>query len=145
MFVYRPPKSSCWGQVFKSHQKLNAFFDAYFERVEHDQPGTRVMIWKTTVLPNTDWPEDFLQPEGRRWQQLLFIVRRDRLMFPMGIVFPISPLESASYEFLRRFSQATPFKMSPKYFQVGILGKTGRLAWRKPVADIAGRLQEVFV
>jgi len=64
MFVYRPPKSSCWGHVFKSQQKLDAFFDAYFERVEHDQPGTRVMIWKTTVLPNTDWPEDFLKPEA---------------------------------------------------------------------------------
>ena len=70
---------------------------------------------------------------------------RSRLMFPMGIVFPISPQEPASYEFIRQFSQATPFKMSPKHFQVGIIAKTGKLAWRKPADDVAARLQEALV
>jgi hypothetical protein len=145
MFVYRPPKSSCWGHALKPLSKLEAFFEAYFEPVEHNQPGTRVMTWKTSILPNTDWPEAFLKPEAQVSRQLFFIVRANRLMFPMGIVFPISPQESSSYEFLRRFGQKTPFKMSPKHFQVGILGKSGRLAWRKPDADVAARLQEVLV
>jgi hypothetical protein len=145
MFSYRPPKSSFWGHTIESQEKLAAFFDAYFDRVEYDQPGTRVMTWKTSVLPNTDWPEEFLKPEGQGWQQLLFIVTGDRLSFPLGMVFPISPQEPASYEFLRRFSQAAPFKMSPKHFQVGVLGKTSLLAWRRPNRDVAARLQEVLV
>ena len=66
-------------------------------------------------------------------------------MFPKGIVFPISSKEPASFEFIRQFGQATPFKMSSKHFQVGIIGKTGKLAWRKPADDIAARLQEALV
>jgi hypothetical protein len=151
MFVYRPPKSSCWGHAIgskdplKVQQKIDTFFDAFFERVDYDQPKNYVLTWKNSVLPNTDWPAGYLEPEGQRWQQLFFIVTENRIMFPMGIVIPISPQEPASYEFLRRFSQETPFKMSPKHFQVGIIGKTGKLAWRKPGADIAARLQEVIV
>ena len=145
MFVYRPPKGSCWGHAVKSQQKLDELFEAYFELVEQGHRGTRVVIWKASVLPNTDWPEDFLKPEGQRWQQLLFMVTENRLSFPMGIVFPISPQEPASYEFLRQFSQTTPFKMSLKHFQVGVTGKNGKMAWRKPDATIAARLQEILV
>jgi len=63
----------------------------------------------------------------------------------MGLLFPISVTEPASYEFLRRFSAEAPFKMSHKNFQVGITSKNGKLLWRKPDANIAARLQEVIV
>jgi len=106
---------------------------------------TFALSWKTSALPKSDWPEEFLKPENEKWQRVLFILTGDRVMFPGGLLIPISPMESASYVFLSRFSTDAPFKMSPKHFQVGILGKTGKLAWRKPDADIAARLQEVLV
>jgi hypothetical protein len=155
MLSYRPPKGSCWGHVIRpkdplgAKQKVNAFFEAYFQRLEPEWDPTRqltfALSWKTSALPKSDWPEEFLKPENEKWQRVLFILTGDRVMFPGGLLIPISPMESASYVFLSRFSTDAPFKMSPKHFQVGILGKTGKLAWRKPDADIAARLQEVLV
>lgn len=154
MFSYRPPKSSCWGHAIrpkdplKAKQRVNAFFETYFGRLEPEWDTTRQLTltlnWKTSVLPNIDWPEEYLKPENQKWQQTLLILTGDHIMCMM-LVIPISPKEPSSYEFLGRFSEDAPFKMSPKHFQVGILGKTGKLAWRKPDADVAGRLHEVIV
>jgi hypothetical protein len=147
MFVYRPPKGSCWGHslgkdLAKAKQKLDAFSEAYFERVESQSPTTTVVAWKISVLPKFDWPEVFLGPDKQKMRQFLFMVMGDRVMFPMGIVFPLSSGEPTSFEFLRRFSADAPFKMSSKHFQVGILGKNGSFAWRKPDAEIAAKLEE---
>jgi hypothetical protein len=91
MFVYRPPKGSCWGHSIgkdsaKAKQKLDALFDAYFERVESQSPTTLVLAWKSSVLPKVDWPEAFQGPENQKVRQFLFMVMGDRVMFPMGIV-----------------------------------------------------------
>ena len=150
MFVYRPPKGSCWGHSIgkdpiKAKVKLEAFFDAYFERVESQSPTTLVLAWKSSVLPKVEWPEAFLGPENQKVRQFLFMVMGDRVMFPMGIVFPLSTIEPASFEFLGRFSTDAPFKMSAKHFQVGVVGKSGSFAWRKPDAEIAAKLEEVIV
>jgi hypothetical protein len=91
---------------------LDAFFDTYFERVESPNPGTLILAWKSSVLPNIDWPEELLKPENQPFQHIMFIVAGDRVMFPTGILFPISPLEPASYRFLGRFSADAPFKMN---------------------------------
>jgi hypothetical protein len=148
MFSYRPPKSSCWGPFIrpkdplKAKQRVNAFFEIYFRRLDPEWDATRqltlTLSWKVSILPNVEPPE-------KLQQQVLFIVTGDRVMFPGGLWIPISSAEPASYEFLRRFSADAPFKMSPKHFQVGIVGKTGRLAWRKPDEDIAAKLQQVIV
>ena len=145
----------CWGHVIrpkdplKAKQKVNAFFETYFGRLEPEWDTTRQLTftlgWKTSVLPNLDWPEEFLKPGNEKWQRVMFMLTGDRVMFVGGLLIPISLTEPASYEFLGRFSADAPFKMSPKHFQVGILGKTGKLAWRKPDADIAARLQELIV
>ena len=150
MFVYRPPKGSCWGHSIgkdpvKAKLKLDAFFDAYFERVESQSPTTLVLAWKSSVLPKVEWPEAFQGPENQKVRQFLFMVMGDRVMFPMGIVFPLSPAEPASFEFLGRFSASAPFKMSAKHFQVGILGKNGSFAWRKPDADVAAKFEKFIV
>jgi len=147
MFVYRPPKGSCWGHSIgkdpaKAKAKLDTFFDAYFERVEQQSPTTLVLAWKSSVLPKVEWPEVFLGPDNQKLRQFLFMVMGDRVMFPMGIVFPISPTEPASFEFLGRFNADTPFEMSDKHFQVGIVGKNGNFAWRKPDAEIAAQLEK---
>jgi hypothetical protein len=150
MFVYRPPKGSCWGHSIgkdslKAKVKLEAFFDAYFERVESISPTTQVFAWKSSVLPKVEWPEAFQGPEKQKVRQFLFGVMGDRVMFPMGIVFPLSTIEPASFEFLGRFSADAPFKMSAKHFMVGIIAKNGKFAWRKPGADIAAKLEEFVV
>ena len=150
MFVYRPPKGSCWGHSIgkdpaKAKQKLDALFDAYFERVEQQSPTTSVVAWKTSVFPKVEWPAAFLGPVNQKVRQFLFMVMGDRVMFPMGIVFPLSPSEPASFEFLGRFSTDAPFKMSAKHFQVGIVGKSGSFAWRKPDAEIAAKLEQIIV
>src|SRR6266404_3673969 len=64
MFVYRPPKGSCWGHSFGKDQttgipKLEAFFDAFFDRVEQQSPTTLVLAWKDSVLPKVEWPDVF--------------------------------------------------------------------------------------
>ena len=70
------------------------------------------------------------------------MVMGNRVMFPMGIVFPLSTVEPASFEFLRRFSTDAPFKMSAKHFMVGITAKNGKFAWRKPDVDILAKLEK---
>jgi len=147
MFVYRPPKGSCWGHSFGKDQttgmpKLEAFFDAFCERVEQQSSTTLVLAWKDSVLPKVEWPAAFQGPENQKVRQFLLMVMGNRVMFPMGIVFPLSTTEPASFEFLRRFSAEAPFQMSGKHFQVGVVGKSGRFAWRKPDAKVAAKLEE---
>jgi hypothetical protein len=147
MFVYRPPKGSCWGHSIGKDQttaipKLEAFLDAFFERVEQQGPTTLVLAWKDSVLPKIDWPDVFLGEDNQKLRQFLFMVMGNRVMFPMGIVFPLSVTDPASFEFLRRFSANAPFKMSAGHFMVGITARNGKFAWRKPDADIAARLEE---
>ena len=150
MFVYRPPKGSCWGHSIgkdpiKAKEKLDAFFDAYFERVVSLSPTTFVLAWKSSVLPKVEWPEAFQGPENQKVRQFLFGVMGDRVMFPMGIVFPLSTVEPASFEFLGRFSSEAPFKMGVKHFQVGIVSNNGKFAWRKPDSEIAAKLEKCIV
>ena len=150
MFVYRPPKGSCWGHSIgkdtaKAKQKLDALFDAYFERIEMLSPTTTVVAWKSSVLPKVDWPEAFQGPENQKVRQFLFGVMGDRVIFPMGVVFPLSTTEPASFEFLGRFSADAPFKMSAQHFQVGVIAKNGSFAWRKPDAEIVAKLEAVIV
>ena len=122
--------------------KLEAFFDAFFERVERQSPTAWVLAWKDSVLPKGEWPDIFLGPDNQKLRHLLFCVMGNRVGFPMGIVFPLSTTEPGSFEFLRRFSAAAPFKMSAKHFMVGTTAKNGKFAWRKPDADIAAKLEE---
>lgn len=150
MFVYRPSKGSCWGHsigkdAVKAKVKLEALFCTYFERVEQQSPTTLVLAWKDSVLPKVEWPAAFQGPENQKVRQFLFMVREDGVMFPMGIVFPLSPAELSSFEFLRRFSADVPFRMNAKHFWVGVVGKSGSFAWRKPDAEIAARLEEFIV
>ena|SRR5208282_3557375 len=155
MFTYRPSKASIWGHAirpndpFKAKQAVNRFFETFFEKLEPEWDTSRqftlTLSWRTSALPRIEWAAEFLTPESQQWQKVMFIVTGDRISVPMGLLFPISVTEPASYEFLRRFSAEAPFKMSHKNFQVGITGKSGKLAWRKPDADITARLQEVIV
>jgi hypothetical protein len=147
MFVYRPPKSSCWGHSIGTDQttalpKFEAFVDTYFERVEQGRLTTLVLAWKNSVLPKIDWPDVFLGPDKQKWRQLLFVLNGNRVGFPMGIVFPLSVTDAASFEFLKRFSEGAPFQMSAKHFMVGIEAKNGKFAWRKPDVNIAAKLAE---
>lgn len=122
--------------------KLEVFFDTFFERIERQSPTTLVLAWKSAILPKVEWPEVFQGPENQRLRQFLFMVMGNRVMFPMGIIFPLSTSEPASFEFLRRFSIEAPFEMKAKYFQVGVIGHSGRFAWRKPDPDRLARLKE---
>jgi len=147
MFVYRPPKGSGWGHSIGKDQttampKLDAFLDAFFEHVEQQGSTTLVLAWKDSVLQKAEWPDVFLGPDNQKLRQFLFMVMGNRVMFPMGIVFPLSTVEPASFEFLRRFSTDAPFKMSAKHFMVGITANNGKFAWRKPDADIGAKLTE---
>ena len=108
-------------------------------------PDTLILTWKDSVLPKVEWPEVFLGPAKQKVRQFLFMVMGDRVMFPMGIVFPLSPVEPASFEFLGRFSTDAPFKMSARHFQVGVIAKNGSFAWRKPDTAIAAKLAEFIV
>src|ERR1700733_10666963 len=149
MFSYRPPKGSCWGHAIrprdtlKARQKIHAFFATYFEPVEPETPPSKSfdcdLRWNNSVLPNTDWPEEYLKPGNENWQRCLFVANLGlfwRIMFPRGITIPISPKEPSSYEFLRRFSADAPFKMSPRHFQVVIsISKKGYVVCRKPDAE----------
>jgi hypothetical protein len=142
LYIVRPPKGMCWGHAKNPHKKLEVFFDAYFERVESQGPATLVLAWKESALPKADWPDAFLGPDKQMLRQFLFIVMGGRVMFPMGIVFPLAPTDPASFEFLSRFSADAPFKMSAKHFQVGVVHKNGNVAWRKPDAEIAAKLEK---
>jgi hypothetical protein len=151
MFSYRPPKRSSWGHSIGSkdpleaRKELDAFFDTYFERVEPQSSQPLILAWKSSVLPNIDWPEELLQPESQPFQHVMVVVMGNRVSFPVGILFPISPTEPASYQFLGRFSANAPFKMSPQHFKVGVLCKNGKVALRKPDAEIAAKLKECIV
>jgi hypothetical protein len=150
MFVYRPPKGSCWGHSLgtdsiKARVKLSEFFDAYFERREQQGPNTLILGWKSSALPKVDWEEAFQGPEKEKVRQFLFMVMGNRVMFPMGIVFPLSTTEPASFEFLRRFSADAPFKMSAKHFMVGLAAGNGKFAWRKTDPEIAAKLEECII
>jgi len=150
MFVYRPAKGSCWGHSFGKDQttgipRLEAFFDAFCERVEQQNPTTLVLAWKDSVLPKVEWPDVFLGPDKQKLRQFLCMVMGNRVMFPMGIVFPLSTVEPSSFEFLGRFSADAPFKMSAQHFMVGVIAKNGSFAWRKPEAQIAAKLEAVIV
>jgi len=147
MFVYRPPKGSCWGHSFGKDQttgmpKFEAFVDAFFERVEQPGSTTSVLAWKDSVLPKVEWPDVFSGPDNQKLRQFLFMVMGNRVAFPMGIVFPLSTVDPASFEFLRRFSTDAPFKMSAKHFMVGMTAKNGKFAWRKPDGGILVKLEE---
>src|ERR1041385_1919149 len=133
MFVYRPPKGSCWGHSFGKDQttgipKLEAFFDDFFERVEQQSPTTLVLAWKDSVLPNVAWPDEFLGPDKQKLRQFLFMVMGDRVAVSMGIVVPLATPAPAAFEFLRRVSADAPFNMSAKHFMVGITAKNGKFA-----------------
>jgi hypothetical protein len=152
MFLYRPPKSSCWGNAIrpkdpiKAKAKVNDFFAAYFEPLEPEWDPSRQMTltlnWKTSILPRVEWAPEYSKPGNEQWQKVMFIVTGDRIIFMLGLVFPISVNDLASYEFLRQFSENAPFKMSAKHFQTGLVGKNGKLAWRKPDPGVAARLHE---
>jgi len=159
MFCYRPPKSSIWGHAILPRntaiatQRLHAFLAAWFEPIVPDEGAlessfTCMLKWKTAVLPHVLWHPAFLQPGRESSQGSLCMVtlgNGSRISFGGGLLFPLSPTEEASYQFLEKFSADAPFKMSPKHFQVGItLGRNARLAWRKPDAPIAARLREVI-
>ena len=104
-----------------------------------------VLAWKDSVLPKVEWPDVFLGPDKQKLRQFLFMVMGNRVMFPMGIVFPLSTVEPSSFEFLGRFSADAPFKMSAQHFMVGVIAKNGSFAWRKPDAEIAAKLEAVIV
>lgn len=127
---------------------MNAFFETYFQPLEPQWDTTRqftlTLNWNRSVLPNLDWPDEYLKPENESWQRVLLVLTGNRVMF-MHLVFPISAEELSSYEFLGRFAAEAPFKMSPKHFQVGKLFKNGKLSWRKPDAATSARLQEFLM
>jgi hypothetical protein len=141
----------CWGHSLrpkdplKAKQKVNAFFETYFQRLEPQWDTTRQLSfqlnWKRSVLPNLDWPEEYLRPENEGWQRVLFVLTGNRIIF-QSFPIPISPVEPGSFEFLGGFAAEAPFKMNPKHFQVGTLCQNGKLAWRKPPAELAARLEE---
>jgi len=122
--------------------RLDAFLDTFFERVEQQSSTSFVLAWKDSVLPKVEWPDAFLGPDNQKLRQFLLMVMGNRVGFVMGILFPLSMVEVASFEFLRRFSTDAPFKMSAKHFMVGMTAKNGKLAWRKPDGDILAKLEE---
>ena len=154
MFVYRPPKSMCWGHSLRpkdadwqvAKARLETFLHIYFEQVEDRNVGSSVWRWKLSVLPHVAWPADFLKPENQKWQNIDFGFTGDRVSFPFGLRFPLSIHEPSSYEFLKRFGASAPFKMSPKHFAVVVaVGKHGKFADRKPDAEVAKQLNTVFL
>lgn len=145
----------CWGHAARprdaveANAKINDFFDRYFDRVEpdeHDGPTmTFKLNWKSAVVPNLEWPEYFLKPENKHLRLIMFIIMGERISFPLGIIFPIPLNDSASCDFLRRFSADAPFKMSAKHFSVVVpIGKGRKYAARRPGAEITSRLSELF-
>ena len=153
MFVYRPSKDMCWGHALRpkdadwrmAKKRLQSFLDMFFETLEHKDDSKFIVRWKDSALPNIAWPEEFSAPESQKRQEILFLFLGERVGFPLGLVIPISPQESSSYEFIGRFSASAPFKMSPKHFSVVVrTGKKGTLVDRKPDAAIAKRLNETL-
>src|SRR6267142_2718053 len=154
MFVYRPSKGMCWGHALRpkdtdwqvAKRRLDAFLNIYFDLVEERHIGSSKWRWKNSALPHVAWPEDFLKPENQKWQNIDIGFMGERVSFIFGLRFPLSIHKPSSYEFLRRFGAGAPFKMSPKHFTVVIpVGKNGKLADRKPDAEITKRLNDVFL
>ena len=154
MFIYSPSKEMFWGNTHRpkdadwrvAKQRLLDFLGVFFEMVERNEDSKFIVRWKDSVLPNIAWPAEFLAPDQQKQQEILFLFLGERVGFPLGLTIPISPQESLSYEFLRRFSASAPFKMSPNHFSVVVrVGKKGTLAGRKPNTDIVARLQSVLV
>jgi hypothetical protein len=152
MFVYRPPKDMCWGHAvkpkdpLKARQKVDAFVEAFFERVEQRNAGSLILRWESSILPNITWPEEYLKPVHQTRQEILFIFTGDRVSFPLGLLIPISPHALSSYAFIGHLSQAAPFRMSPKHFNVVVrIGKQGTLADRKPDLQIAKLLTDALM
>ena len=154
IFLYRTPTMTA-GEAYwprdsaEVKEKFHSFLDKYFERVEPDEHNEYCMIfklhWKSTALPNAEWPKQFLKAENGHSRHITFILTEDRISFPSGIVFPIPLKEPTSYDFLKQFSSETPFKMSAQHFSVVIpIGKKGRYAARKPDAEISARLNEAI-
>ena len=129
----------------KAKQRVNTFFETYFERLVPEWDATRqisgVFGWRASVLPNVEWPDDF-KPEN---QKMFFILTGDRVSFMGGITFPISSSDPASYEFLRRFVADAPFRMAPQNLRLRVLGTSGRWSWKKPEGQMAERLRSVFI
>jgi hypothetical protein len=129
MFTYRPSKDSIWGHAIRPKDPLkaklavNRFFETFFEKQDPEWDTTRqftlTLSWRASALPCVEWAPEFLTQEGQRWQKVMFIMTGNRISFPLGLTFPISATEPASYEFLRWFSTEAPFRMSPKNFNVG--------------------------
>lgn len=152
MFNYTVSKSSCWGHIIrpkdpvKAKQRVNAFFETYFERLIPEWDTTRqltfVLSWKTSVLPHVTWTEELATPESRK---VGFLLTGDRVIFMGGIPFPISSSEPTSYDFLRRFVADAPFRMNPQNFRVRVMSASGRWTWKKPEGNVAERLQAVFI
>src|SRR5262245_43169575 len=115
MFSYRPPKSSVWGHAIRpkntelATQKLNVFLDAWFEPFVRDEGSydsyyTCHLNWKSALLPNTDWPEEWLKPEydrSRGSSCMVTLGNGSRISFGRGLMIPISPDDPSSYEFLK--------------------------------------------
>lgn len=151
MFVYRPPKSSCWGNALRprdtdlAKQKLDVFLAKYFEKVEQRNAMFSTLRWKHSELPNVAWPEEYLRPENKKWQEVEFGYTGERVMFPLGLIIPVSPLDLSSYQFIRKFGGCAPFKMSPKHFSVVVrVGKKDTLADRKPDSKVVSLLDRAL-
>jgi hypothetical protein len=151
MFVYSPPKASIWGHALrprdphKAAEKLRLFFETYFEGpYELDSSGDYQLAWKESILPNVDWDPSLLLPENERFKKVWFHMSSlagDRISFLFGLHIPISPSEPSSFEFLRKFCQDAPFKMSSKHFKVGTpTKKKGKLTYKKATGEVAVRL-----
>lgn len=155
MFYYRPPKASCWGHAIrpqdplKAETKWRAFFDTYFECPNLGKLVTEIttfsLDWKTSSLPHVHWPEEYLNAINPQSRQVTFVVMGYRFVFMMGIMIPISIIDPASYDFLKQFAAAAPFKMSAKNFKVAIpTGKKGKLTIKTPSQEILAKLLEVI-
>jgi hypothetical protein len=125
-------------------EDLEAFLHIYFEPIEKSDDFTFSLTWKTAALPHIQWPEEYLRPELQRFQRVLMIWMIERVSFPMGLLFPLSVTDPASYEFLGRFNADAPFKMIPKHFKVVMNGKRGPILKKADEATVA-RLQEFIV
>jgi hypothetical protein len=104
--------------------------------------------WKNALLPNNDWPVEWLKAEYDRARSSLCMVNLgngSRISFGGGLTIPISPGDPRSYDFLERFAADAPFKMSAKHFMVNLpIGSNGKLRWRKPDAQILARLEQAI-
>ncbi len=160
MFSYRPPKSSIWGHALRGRDAAAAernalgFLDAFFEPLDPStfRPSPSYfdcdLKWKRAVLPDPAYPEQFAPGNGARWLRTsatVNIANGSRIMFPEGLLIPVSPTEASSYKFLSRLSAAAPFRMSARNFQ--LLAPTaarGKYRARKPDDALLARLLQAI-